>query len=140
NLSLHVDIPLLDVIPLRIRFHIRAGKRTRSHFCVCTVRIRGRNAHRPCKCRRGRIGHNTDESEWRLDALLRVVVPRKQQNIEDGEAATDGHLSITAWIPSKTESRLKIPSRGVRVIRSGAAAAWLSKYERRRRIRRSAVR
>src|SRR5215470_1035601 len=113
DLALKVNVPLLHVISPGIRFHIRAGEGTCTQLRIGTPWIGGGNAERPGEWISRRIGNNTDESERCLDALLRVIVSRQRQNIEDGEAATNGHLAITVRIPGKAESRLKIASGGI---------------------------
>src|SRR5712691_3057345 len=138
NLALEVDIPLLDVISFRIRFDIRAGERASpqrrraSRACrwsevrVCTPWSGGRNAKRPGERRSRRIGNSAREEKRRPG--LTAKVSRQRQHIKDGEAATNGRLPIAARIPSKTEPRLKITSRRVRVERGNASATRLSEY------------
>src|SRR5262245_36303244 len=142
DLALQVDIPLLDVISLRIRFDIRARERASpqrrraSRACrwsevrVCTPRSGGRNAKRSGERRSCRIGNSTREEKRRPG--LTAKVSRQRQHVKDSEAATNGHLPIAARIPGKTEPGLKITSGGVRVERRNASATRFSEYDVRR--------
>src|SRR5213594_2569028 len=146
DLALHVDIPLLDVISLGMRFGIRDGElaspqgRRASRLTllseevrICTlwigssICIGGRNAHRPGERRSRRVGNRTREEKRR--PVLTAKVSRQRQHVKDGEAPANGRLPIAARIPSKTEPRLKIKGGGVREDRGNASATRLSDYD-----------
>src|SRR5713101_159133 len=148
DLALEVDIPLLDVISPRIGIDIGAVevanllRRRAIRVClqcevrVCTPRgVRG-DANRSSE----RLGIvNFGREEKRRPVLTETQVSRQRQNVKDGEAATNGRLPISLGIPSKTDSRLKIKSGGVRVERRLARATRLSKDVGEGKIGRPAV-
>src|SRR5579864_1515883 len=114
DLALHIDIPLLDVVSPRIRFHVRAVERIYADLAEGTLWIGGQNADSGERFSR-RTGNNAVEEKRRLYAFLGVEISRQQQYVEDRVATTNGRLSIATRIPGKAESRLKIKSGGVRV-------------------------
>src|SRR5207249_8931916 len=146
DLALHVDIPLLDVISLRMRLGKRGGERASpqgrrasrltllsEEVRICTlwigssIWIGGQNAHRPGERRSRRVGNSTREEKRRPG--LTEKVSRQRQHVKDGEAPANGRLPIAARIPGKTEPRLKITEGGVREDRGDASATRLSQYD-----------
>src|SRR5260370_24316971 len=137
DLVLYVDIRLLDVISLGIRFGKRDGERAlpqgrrasrlslSEEVRICTlwigssICIGGRNAKRPGE-RRSRVGNRTREEKRRPG--LTEKVSRQRQHVKDGEAPANGRFPIAGWIPSKTKPRFKITEGGVREDRGNASA------------------
>src|ERR1700692_3963662 len=107
DLALHVDIPLLDVVSPRIRFHIRAVEPIYSNLAEGTPWSAGQNADSGELLSRRR-GNNAVEEKRGLYAFLGVKVSGQQQNVEDRVAATNGRFPVAARIPGKPEPRLKI--------------------------------
>src|SRR4029077_10827381 len=149
DLPLHVEVPLLDVIALGLRFHKSGGEHTSLqrrvasrlrwlHPAECTgwIGAQNPNAGQRVGCRGS---HGAYQEKRRLDALLGVEVSRQRQDVEYRGAATDSHLPVAARVPGKTESRLKIMLGGVREIRGRRGAAWLSKREGKGGVGRAAV-
>src|SRR5262249_36279639 len=142
----HVDIPLLDIISLRMRFGKRDGERASpqgrrasrltllsEEVGICTlwigssIGIGGRNTHRPGERFSRRVGNRTRQENRR--PALTEKVSRQGQHVKDGEASANGRLPIAARIPSKTEPRFKITEGRVREERGNASATRLSKSD-----------
>src|SRR4029077_2730893 len=87
----------------------------------------------------GRLANGAYQEERSLYTLLGVEKSRQRKYVKDREATANGHLAIAARIPGKTDARLKIMLRRVRVIGSHPGAAWRSEYEGLVRIGRTAV-
>src|SRR6266404_3949160 len=104
----------------RIGFLKRAEERSCSHVRVRTRWICGEDAK---LYGNDVVTNQALQEKRRLLALLGELVSRQRQNIENRKATANGRLPIAPRIIGKTESRLKIKSGGVRVIRRDAGSA-----------------
>src|ERR1700731_1530530 len=112
DLPLHVEVPLLDVIALGLRFHKSSSEHTslqrrvasRLWWLHLAERTGWIGSQNPNAGRR--LCNSAHQEKRRLDALLGVEVSRQRQDVEYGGAATNGGLPTAARVPGKTESRL----------------------------------
>src|SRR5690242_472619 len=102
---LHIQIPLHDVAAMRILLDISGAKRGQPQQWVGSSE----------KCTGWKFGpRDSAQQEIRSRQVLhQKEMCRQRQYVKHSEASAHCCLAIVKWVPSKPDSRVKVPKSGV---------------------------
>src|SRR5579872_6468890 len=112
---LHVEIPLHDVVALRIVLEERTLRRGRGEQWGTASE----------ECSRTRVTDCAGSEEGCCHHIGDHKLIRQRQNVEQSKPAANGRLAVSEWIPSKADAGCKISKRWVpeaRIARGGRAS------------------
>ena len=128
ELILHVQVPLHDIIALRMGINKSGAQPVPGDQTWVYQGESERSSRRTC-CRRGRrrFYGGVLKKGYGLSLHQNELV-RERQNVEQAGAAADSHFPIVERIPSEADARFKIMQSGVRKQSASAGAASRNHY------------
>src|SRR6266851_9406223 len=108
ELVLDIEVPLGDVITLRVRIDIRGTQPVPSNVLGWHSRKGKRRGEIGVVDLEGRVLEKRNGLSLQKDELV-----GKRKNIEQASAAADSHLAVAKWIPGETDARFKVAQCGV---------------------------